>query len=485
MDEADERSTPTVGDLREWMWRRGDLVWKLDRLQEKIHDAIEASEAKTVCVLSSRQIGKSFLSVVLALEHCIRNPGAIVRIIAPTLKQCGDIVNDNLTPICLDAPPGFISRQKSEYRWQIGSSSLRLGALERANVDGNRGGNATLVIYEECGFVSPDDFKYGVDSVLGPQLLRSSGAELYISSPSEIPDHPLHTQILSKCSLLGTAFRFTVYDSPSITPGMIEEAIRRCGGAETAAFKREYMAEIIRDAALVVVPDFHVMQHVKSCELPQHANVQVAIDWGGVRDLTVGLLIAYDFVQDLDLVLDERVFPANSSTETIVSGLREMEGRYLQSVPLRNADVSGQTQVDLIQLHDYQVRLPLKDNWVAAVNQMAVRFTQKRIALDPKCKFTIASLEAGTFNRNRTDFERSATLGHCDALAALMYGIRSQDRTNPWPRLNASRDSNFYMPKKEEDLTVAEAVQPKSFANSFDSSYYKPKKFGTFGSRRN
>lgn len=477
----DTRNVPGIKDLREWTWRQGNLVWKLDTLQEKIHDAIYASEAKTVCVLSSRQIGKSFLSVVLALEHCIRNPGAIVRIIAPTLKQCGDIVNDNLTPICLDAPPGFIVRQKSEYRWQIGSSSLRLGALERANVDGNRGGNATLVIYEECGFVSPEDFKYGVDSVLGPQLLRSSGSELYISSPSEVPDHPLHTEVLTKCNTLGTAFRFTVYDSPSITPGMIEEAKRRCGGADTAAFRREYMAEIIRDAAIVVVPGFTQHEHVKKCEMPQHAITQVAIDWGGVRDLTVGLLIAYDFVQDLDLVLDERVFPANTSTETIVAGLREMEAHHNARDPIRNADVSGQTQVDLIQLHDYQVRLPLKDNWVAAVNQMAVRFSNRRIIVDPKCKFTIQSLEAGTFNKNKTDFERSSTLGHCDALAALMYGIRSQDRTNPWPKLNPSRDSNFYVPKKDEDLSVAEVIQPKSFANTFDSSYYKPKKFGGFG----
>ena len=87
-----------------------------------------------------------------------------MRIAAPTLKQAKDIVSDNLGPITLDAPEGLITPMKSEYRWQVGQSELRLGVLERANVDSLRGGNAKLVICEEGGFVTSDDYEYALQN---------------------------------------------------------------------------------------------------------------------------------------------------------------------------------------------------------------------------------------------------------------------------------------------------------------------------------
>ena len=40
----------------------------------------------------------------------------------------------------------------------------------------------------------------------------------------------------------------------------------------------------------------------------------------------------------------------------------------------------------------------------------------------------------GLWNEKRTDFIRTDTLGHCDGIASLMYGIRSIDTTtNPIP----------------------------------------------------
>ena len=178
-------------------WKRGLLEYKLDDLQKKILKDIDSSKSKKVLILSSRQIGKSYFSCVFALQHLIRNSGKIARICAPTIEQAAMIVEDNLAKIIEDAPKGFINRKKSSLRWDLANgSSLRLGGLKRSNVDSNRGGNADLVIFEESGFTTPADFTYAVNSVLGPQLLRSAGTELFISSPSEDPEHPLHIKVL-------------------------------------------------------------------------------------------------------------------------------------------------------------------------------------------------------------------------------------------------------------------------------------------------
>lgn len=463
---------PTLEDIQAFMWRVGDLEWKLDSLQASIRNTIHKKKAKSVCILASRQIGKSYLASTMAIEWCLRQgKSKIARIVAPTLKQCADIVADNLGPICGDAPAGLIDRSKSEYRWRIGKSELRLGALERAHVDGNRGGNASLIIYEECGFVKGDDFNYGVNSVLGPQLLRTGGIEFFISSPSEDPEHPLHTTILPRCAEAGTAFRFTVYDSPSLTPELITEAMRRCGGENTDDWKREYLAQIIRPSSLVVIPSYDETQHVSQFHEPLACKWQITIDWGGVRDKTVALLHTHEFVHDTDLIVDERVWAANTPTSEIIKGLRELAAD--REIARWSADVPGQLQVDLQSAYDLPVSVPPKSDWQASINAMSVRFSTGKIKIHPRCLFLRQTCRAGHFNRQRTDFERSESLGHMDALAALMYALRTQDRENPYTHTGLPRDRYFVVAAPEEDMDLAEALNPKVFGAA-------TKTFGSF-----
>lgn len=475
------------------MWRKGDLRYKLDALQIRIREAIRKSKgAKKVCILSSRQIGKSYFSSNHGLEFLIENSQKIARIVAPTLKQCNEIVTDNLSVIIADAPTGFIKKYKSSYRWGLeNGSSLRMGALERAYVDGNRGGNASLVIYEECGFVPAADFLYGVNSVLGPQLLRSNGVELFVSSPSEDPDHPLHTHILPECEDLGTAFRFTVFDSPSIGRDKIATAMIRSGcvlngdfihwlldGQVTTenlysmaeksgttiseAFRREYMAEIIRPSTLMIIPDYSEKRHVNTFVAPIETNWTTTIDWGGVRDLTVAFLHTYDYQSNKDLIWDERVFPANTPTSKIVAEIRTME--LEREIHSKWADVPGQLQIDLANAHNYAVQIPQKSDWLASVQAMAVKFTQDGVIIHPRCKFLRKSCRAGMFNKTRTDFSRdNPELGHCDALAALMYAIRCQNRENPFTHGQARPDNFFFAPKTEEVTDLGTALNPGRF----------------------
>jgi hypothetical protein len=64
-------------------------------------------------------------------------------------------------------------------------------------------------------------------------------------------------------------------------------------------------------------------------------------------------------------------------------------------------------------------------------------------------------------------------LGHCDAIAAAMYGVRCLDRTNPWGETRpASRDNAHIVPIKPENEAVAEAIIGRSFATM--------KQFGSF-----
>jgi hypothetical protein len=465
----------SYGDIKKSLWMRGELSYKLDGLQRSISRTVNMTHARKICILSSRQIGKTYWACVHALMYLLRNPNKIARVIAPTYTQCHDLVNDNLQSIIADAPEGIIWPVKSEYRYNLwNGSSLRLGALERAYVDGNRGGNASLIIYEECGFVKGDDFSYGVDSVLGPQLLRSKGCEIFVSSPSEEPDHPLHTRILSEAEELGTLFQYTVYDSPSITPAQIDEAKRRCGGEHTDAWKREYLAKIIRVMSKVVIPSFDPNRHVKEFFLPRDAYHHLTIDWGGVRDLTVALWHTYNYAQNKLLIWDEKVFFRNTPTYQILKSLEEWDVEW----HAKTADVPGQTLVDIHDMIGSDWNLPPKSDWLAGVQSMSNLFELDQIEIHPRCKFLIKSIRGGVFNKNRTDFERfegPEGIGHCDALAALSYANRVHLRENPYKNKYLQGAEHFFiMPGKNIDQK--EGAEEMMGSQTFG----KAKQFGKF-----
>jgi len=432
-------------------WQNGNLTYKLHAGQKTIWRALHDATAQEALLFISRQWGKSYLSACYALSYCLRHPGSIVRIAAPTLKQANDIVSDNIAPICNDAPAGLIKPIKSSYRWQVGQSELRLGVLERANVDSLRGGNAKLVICEEGGFVSSDDYQYALRSVIGPQLLRSGGQLIHVTTPSEEPDHYVHTEIYPRCAIAGTKFEFDVYTNPQLTYEQIRKAQVLSGGEDSAAWRREYLVQIVRDGTSVCVPEFDESRHVFSDEPPEHAVWGYFADFGGIRDKTVSLLCCWNFESARLEVHDERHHEPNTETDTIVKAMREMGKPY--KVRQSYMDAPGQVLVDLRYKHNFESLLPHKDDFEAGINAVRLAVANGKIVVHERCCFLIQTLRGATFNKQRTDFARSVALGHMDALAALVYANRMVDRTTnpvPLPTSLAERVAPAWMQKGKD-----------------------------------
>lgn len=426
--------TITRSDLVHHMWMKGNLSWKLWAQQIPIYQTIRGlpDSVTTVVVLCARQFGKSYLGTLCAVEDCLQNPDTSVLIIGPTIKQTIDIVHQSIRKIAQDAPTGLIQRSKSESRWFIGSSELLIGGFDISNATRQRGKTLLKIYLEELVDSNPDQYAETIRSDLAPALTHSKNGKLvYLTTPPKLPDHPFITDTIPEAKLYGAFFSFTIDDNKQLSPDQYEACVRRCGGKDTIEFRREYLCEIVRDPSITVVPDFRADKHVGDFALPTHCFYQTAVDFGGVRDFTVALLHTYDFLSDTDLVLDERVFGPNTPTNKIIEGIREMEGK----LPIRLRWIDAPPQMVDIDMNSqgFDARVPLKTDWLSAVNNMAVRFTQSKCLIAPKCKFLIQSLQSGTFNKSRNDFERTSSLGHCDGLAALMYGIRHMDRTNPYP----------------------------------------------------
>jgi hypothetical protein len=479
--------TPTINDLRNWAWRNGALEWKLHAAQLIIHNQIEALpvDAKDVVLLCSRRFGKSYYGCARALMSSAksRNKRRLTRIIGPDIKQTEMIVEHHMAKLTEELNTiglrDFVEHIKSDKMYRVGKAGIFLGGYD-SQKDSLRGGEADEILIEESGQADPDQYIYQMKSVLKPQLLKTRGRMIHLTTPPKLEDHPFVIDTIPAAELAGAFRKFTIYDDPLATPEIIEDAIKDSGGVHTRDFRREYLVEIIRDPSIVVVPDYDDTRHVTHVAFPMEFFPHTTIDFGGVRDKTAALLHWYNFFDDVTEVWDERVFEPNTPTGTIVKEILEMEKSLPPGVQVRRyADMPGQLQIDLNHHHKFECSVVGKDDWQSSINNLAVKFSVNKIRIHKRCAFLRQSLKSGTFNKQRNDFARSQALGHCDAIAALMYGVRMETKQNPYGQNHLSRDTHFYIPKPTPETEVATAIQPKQFANSFEGVFV-PKKFGTF-----
>jgi hypothetical protein len=153
-----------------------------------------------------------------------------------------------------------------------------------------------------------------------------------------------------------------------------------------------------------------------------------------------------------------------------------MESEF-PKIEARFADAPGLTLVDLASI-GFEVSMTEKSDWKAGINQMQVCFSESQIEVHETCSFLIATLESGQFNKQKTDFERTQSLGHCDAAAALMYGIRMINRENPYPFTPLRQEQFAVKAYEQPEDKLALALLPKAFSNSYDGPGLK--KFGSF-----
>lgn len=452
---------PSVLDFKHRMWTRGDLEWKLWAQQLPIYHGIRSLSAKQIeeiVILCARQFGKSHLGVAMALEDCLRYPNSCILITGPTIDQTREIVVPRLESLIRDSPSGLVRRLKSEKKWIVGASELVIGGFD-VNSSSQRGKTVQNIYIEEVVDSDPDKYVESMRSDLGPALTHSkNGKMIFLTTLPKIPDHPFIIDTMAKAQMAKAFYSYTIDDNKELSKEQYEACVRRAGGRESIDFRREYLNEIIRDPNVVVVPSFND-QHVSSFDEPTFSHYFITSDWGGVRDHTVIHLLTHDFITDIDLVLDELWYPANTPLDHIVPDMKKWKETYRPRQIF--ADVPGALVVELNQTHGLSMSLPVKTDWQASINLLNVRFSTNKIMVHERCVRTIQALRSGIFNKQKTDFSRTEALGHCDAIASLMYGIRSMTRDNPWPNREPP-ETMFIRPKESSETQVAKSLLPEA-----------------------
>lgn len=422
-------------------WHNGILSWKLHTAQIKMYNSIRNLDRKIreVLVFCSRRLGKSYLGCSMAVEDCIQNPGATVFIIGPSRKQTLGIVKPIMRKIGRDAPKGLFKITSQATFVFANGSEIVLGGFDTALED-MRGKEAFNIYLEETGLAPADidEYLYIFKSVYLPTLQHSRGRIIHLTTPSRRVDHPLHTETLPKAQMNGAFLKFTIEDNPLLTKEEIEEEIKELGGRDSPHTRRELFCEIVRDDSAVAVPAFSEEHHVIDTYYQQWANYLIAGDFGGSQDLHFWLLITYDHDIGVPVVMDERWWPASTTTPEIVKVIDNDWKGFTQS---KVVDMPSQTRIDLASV-GFSTYLPKKENFIDTLVYLRAKFYMNEVMIHPRCQKLIATLRSGMLNAQRNDWERTPTLGHCDGLMALVYGLRYIDQA--WDRKPKRRSENTF-----------------------------------------
>lgn len=404
----------------------------------------------------SRRFGKTTSVLVYDIEESIKNT-IVSRWCEPWKNQCREIVMTEMDKIQNDIPWRYRfqwHQTDSYYECRWNGSRIYLRGLNEDRGESARGAASHIIVMDEFGTVREPD--YITNHVLRPQLLTTRGKLIRTGTPPRNLVHPYY-ELRDRAKIQGRYLLRTVYDQELVAWSQVEELVAEMGGWESPAVRREFLCEKIIDTNFAIIPEWkdQYIEEIPRDELYPFWIKYDALDIG-VRDHTVCLLAYYDFRRARLVVLDEIVLTGGKmTTEVLAEAIRAKESFY-HGVKWESQQERGRlrwravnpkyfrmrrvSDIDLLLVNDMSLIEGLyfeptdKGYLEEMVNEVRIWVNAGRIAFHPRCRELIDCMRYGVWDEQRKQWERSETLGHFDALAALMYLVRNVDsRTNPVP----------------------------------------------------
>jgi hypothetical protein len=448
-------SDKQIKAARKKLWLAGDLSWKLDPAQQKIHDFIKSDNQQDIVVINaSRRLGKSFSLIALGIEMCIQKPKCIVKLIQPEQKM----IEVNITPvidkILEDCPEDLkpkYNKLKGAYVFPNGSQ-IQLAGTDNKNADKLRGGDADLCVVDEAGYCS--DLNYLISSVLIPTTTITKGKIILSSTTPLDPEH----EFIEHMKLAGSKEALLVMSYPEAIElckdeehsRTSQEALTRIinsipGGEKSDAFQAEYLCKIVTKSNSTVIPEFDQEveeDSVREWRRPDFCDKYVSMDIGFI-DYTFVLFAFYDFQEGMVVIEDELMLNGPTmTTDALAEQIKEKERQlwynkktgFHEAPTLRVADNNLIVLNDLNRLHSLSFFPTQKDNRDMQINQLRMLIQSRQLVINPRCKNLVAHLKNATWDKTRKDFRRSEAYGHYDGVMALVYLLRNINMNrNPFP----------------------------------------------------
>lgn len=468
-------------DLIFMAWQTGNLSYLVQDHQlilwKQIKSVVEERSPEPWVVNCARRFGKSTLGFLVLVEESLRYPGSTYLFVAPTEGNAKEIVLDIAPVLLLDAPDEFKPVFKNSRFTFPNGSEIRIGGAYNGG-ETLRGRAAHGAIIDEAAFVKQtsvvNGLKYIMDSVVRPQLLTTSGFLLVQSTPPPVMTHD-YVDIFRQQAIKGRTSVFTVEQNNSISPEYLEELKRSYyeNDPTGGSWKREFMAEFCIDERQLIIPNWSQEHAVPAYPRPEpFIPVQRIVSYDhGTSDLSVFLFCFYDkpngtLVVESSLVVD--MFNNKLSTQELSALYKKHRQELWGDLPVYKEicdAMNPQVIIDFNRTFGHRFTPPSKSNREAMVNLVINMIQQGRIkVIDNEAnRLLLLTLQTGVWNgtgMNR-DFSRQPGIGHCDALAALMYacrGVNMHHNPDNWHSPINESQLDLRGPEKDEHHVLGAAI---------------------------
>lgn len=398
-------------------------------------------------MVGGRRCRKSTLLLILHAECCLRKAGVQTAYVAPVETGLSDYIQPIIGTVFGDCPHDLLPNFKDRLLTFPNGSRIIFNGCNMRQYRYMRGQKLALATVDEMAEV--DDLEGAVDDVLFPAVWDSHGEMVLSGTPPVVPspDHPVMRYVMV-AKQNDSYWHATVYDA-GYTESEIAEAMREVGidGKDSVRFKREFLAEFIRDENAVIVPEFDERLHVLRVSERESRPVyydQLYKATGadlGVADKTVALFGYYDFPNGKIVIQYEFALQGADVRTDIFAGhyrgaLERLQwGRDSSRIGHWSDNSNLMLLNDLAQLHQIYINPTDKEQKAEWLNKVRILIGAGRLVIAPNCKLLIATL-TGAFWKDplKKDYGRSQALGHMDALDALIYLVRNiRTEVNPFP----------------------------------------------------
>lgn len=471
--------TSNLTDDQRWLikWEKGALKSHLRPHQIPIYNLIwecindqDPRHASHV-INCARQFGKSFTEIVVATEYCIRYPKSTILFVAPLKSQAEEILyGETYFRIFEKCPDHLKPKLDGSTIVFPNGSRIRLGGTDGRRYEDLRGGAAHLIILDEAGFMA--HLSDGVLPALQPMLNSTKGKTIFSSTPPPTLEHPyvaIYRDHIEKNHVSHYTIKDKIpYDENEVIKAYGETGSKMVNGiwVPSTRFRREYLAEFVMEGTQLIAPDWDddFFVHQEPNEYHHFHHRYVSMD-PGITDFNVVLMGYYDHVNEhlhiqRCLVNGGRLLNSEILAAQIKKAMTEtFEGIKPYRMPADNNNphllqdlkmIYGLPFIPTTKTRLESTRAAYEEGMVTKLNTWLRR---GRITIEPieENEFLRNSLKFGVWKelgQNRREFGHSATYGHFDAIASLVYLVRNIDeRTNPVPATH-NLSFNHHISKK-------------------------------------
>lgn len=368
--------------------------------------------------ICGRRFGKTFLAM-RELARFARFPDRRCWFIAPTRGQGKGIVWDQLKDRLYDL--NWVAKaNESELTLSLVNGS-EISIKSADSFDRMRGFSVDFCVFDEFADMDPD-----VWTAVRPTLSDKKGHALFIGTPKGVGNWSKDIFDMSLTSEDWASFQYTTLDGGRVDP--LEIAAARAEMDERT-FRQEYEATFESYAGRIYYA--FTRENVVAWRQPVPDTVYIGMDFN-IDPMSATIGIRYG--ETLHIIDEIRMFSSN--TNEMVAEIRSRYPKHKVWVypdpAARQRKTSapvGQTDLSILQNAGFTVKAPNAHDPVReginAVNARLCDATGARhLLVDPKCKYTIESLERHAYKEGTSQPDKDSGYDHMsDALRYMVSYI--------------------------------------------------------------